>query len=61
MRKRRFGNIRASDCKILPVRLPDAVIKRLDEASNGRGAREWLTQIALSLGGNDDQSNQAKA
>ncbi len=62
MKPRKFGAIRAADCRMLGVRLPADVIARLNEASGGVGARELLTQLALTIAGGsskNEYSNQA--
>lgn len=50
-KRQKYSNIKARDCRQLGIRLPDDVIARLDEISNGLGPREFLTQYALSIAG----------
>ena len=59
MQKRKFGQIRARDCSPIAVRIPPQVRKRI-EAVTGQSAAQWLTSIALTIGGSST-NEQVKA
>lgn len=59
MRMRKFGSIRAKDCKGLIIRLPDDVRERI-EATTGKSAALALTSLAITIyGGSTDENRQA--
>lgn len=58
--KRKFGSLRARDCKGMIIRLPDEVRERI-EAATGKSAALWLTDLAITIhGGLTNETRQAK-
>lgn len=57
--RRKFGNVRARDCKGLIIRLPDDVRERI-EAATGKSAALALTSLAITIyGGSTNENRQA--
>lgn len=48
MQRRKFGDIRAIDCRMLGIRLPDESIRAIETAC-GRSAALVLTDIAVEI------------